>query len=61
MTFLDRLNSPNCDFTQNWSGGKIIKLQQSLASTSHIESFWNIVQANVWFCKQIADKESKQT
>ena len=43
MTFLDRLNSPEFDFTQNLSGGKIIKCQQSKASTSHFESFWSIV------------------
>ena len=39
----------------------MIKFQQSQALTTHFVSFWNIVQANVWFCKQIADKESKQT
>ena len=43
MTFLDRLNSPKYDFTQNWSGGKIIKSQQSQALTSHFEGFWIIV------------------
>ena len=44
MTFLDRLNSPKFNFTQNWSGGgKIIKFQQSQALTSHFESFWSIV------------------
>ena len=43
MTFLDLLNLPNCDFTQNWSGGKIIKFQQSQALTSHFESYWSIV------------------
>ena len=43
MTFLDRLNSPKCDFTQNRSGSKIIKLQQSQALTSHFEIFWSIV------------------
>ena len=44
MTFLDRLNSLKCDFTKNLSGGKIIKFQQSQALTSHLESFWSIVQ-----------------
>ena len=43
MTFLYCLNWPKFDFTQNWSGGKIIKLQQSQASTSYFESFWSIV------------------
>ena len=43
MTFLDRLNLPKSNFTQNWSGGKIIKFQQSQALTSHFESFWSIV------------------
>ena len=43
MTFLDRLYSPKCDFTQNQSGGKVIKFQQSQALTSHYESFWSIV------------------
>ena len=43
MTFLDRLNSPKFDFTQNRSGGKIIKFQQIQALTSHFESFWSIV------------------
>ena len=43
MTFLDCLNSPKCDFTQIWSGGKLIKFQQSQALTSHFESFWSIV------------------
>ena len=45
MTFLDRLNWPKFDFTQNWSGGKIIKYQQSQALTSHYESFWSIVKS----------------
>ena len=43
MTILDRLNSPKCDFTQNRSGGKIIKVTQCQALTSHFESFWSIV------------------
>ena len=43
MTILDRLNLPKCDFTQNGSGGKIIKYQQSQALTSQFESFWSIV------------------
>ena len=43
MTFLDRLNSPKCDFTQNRSCGKIIKCQQIQALTSHFESFCGIV------------------
>ena len=46
MTFLDRLNSPKFDFTQNQSGSKIIKFQQSLALTSHFESFWSIVECH---------------
>ena len=44
MTFLDRLNSPKFAFTQNRNGGKMIKYQQSQALTSHLESFWSIVQ-----------------
>ena len=44
MTFLDCLNSQKFDFTQNQSGGKIIKFQQSQALTSHFESFWSIVR-----------------
>ena len=44
MTFLDRLISPKCDFTQNRSGGKIIKFQQSQALTSHFEIIWSIVR-----------------
>ena len=44
MTFLDRLNVPKFGITQNWSGGKIIKYQQSQALTSHFESFRSIVQ-----------------
>ena len=43
MTFIDCFNSPKIDFTQNLSGGKIIKYEQSQASTSHFESFWSIV------------------
>ena len=31
MTFLDRLNLPKLDFTQNRSGDKIVKYQQSQA------------------------------
>ena len=37
MTYFDLLNSQKCDFTQNQSGGKIIKCQQSHALTSHFE------------------------
>ena len=34
---------------KNWSGGKIIKYQQSQALTSQFESFWSIVQKySVW-------------
>ena len=44
MTFMDHLNSPKLDFMQNWSGGKIVKLQQSQALTSHFEGFWSIVE-----------------
>ena len=43
MTFLDHLNSPKFDFTQNRSGSKMINFQQSKALTSHFESFWSIV------------------
>ena len=43
MTFLDRLNSQEFDFTKNLSGSKIIKFGQSQALTSHFESFWSIV------------------
>ena len=39
MTFFDRLNLPKFDFTQNWSGGKIVIFQQSQALTSYSESF----------------------
>ena len=46
MTFWDRLNPPKCDYTQNRSGGKIIKFEQSQALTSYFESFWSIVQRN---------------
>ena len=44
MTFLDRLKSPKFDLTQNRSGGKMIKFQQSQALTSHYESFRSIVK-----------------
>ena len=47
MTFLDRLNSPKFDFTQNRSGGKMITFQQSQALTSHFESSWSIVLHNL--------------
>ena len=47
MTFLDGLNSPQLEFTQNGSGGKIIKYQQNQALTSHFESFWSIVVSSV--------------
>ena len=43
MTFLDRLNWPKYDFTQNQSDSKIIKCQQSQALTSHFECIWSIV------------------
>ena len=43
MTFLYRLNLTKLDFTQNLSGSKMIKCQQSQALTSHFESFWSIV------------------
>ena len=33
MTFLDCLNSPKFHFTQNWSGGKIIKYQHMNSHT----------------------------
>ena len=47
MTFLNRLNSPKCDFTQNWSGSKIIKFQQSQALTSYFESFWSYTKSSI--------------
>ena len=43
MTFLVRLNLPEFDFTQNLSGSKMIKFQQSQALTSYFERFWSIV------------------
>ena len=43
VTFLDCLNVAKFDITLNRIGGKIIKFQQSQASTSHIESFWSSV------------------
>ena len=43
MTFMDRLNSPKSDFTQNRSSSKIIKFQQSQALTLHFAIFWSIV------------------
>ena len=43
MTFMDRLNSPKCDFASNRSGGEIIIFQQIQALPSHFESFWSIV------------------
>ena len=43
MTFLNRLNLPKFDFTENWSGSKIVKFQQSQALTSHFENCWGIV------------------
>ena len=51
MKFLDCLNLPKCDFMQNWSGGKIIKFQQSQALTSHFECFWIIVHCYETFLK----------
>ena len=45
MTYLDRLNSPKCDFTQNQSGGMIMKFQQGQHLTSHFESFWSTVES----------------
>ena len=44
ITFLDRLNSQEFDFTKNLSGSKIIKFGQSQALTSHFESLWSIVK-----------------
>ena len=49
MTFLDCLNSPKFDFTQNQNGGKMIKFQQSQALTSHFESFLSIVPPQAHF------------
>ena len=43
MIFLERLNSPKCDFTQNRSCDIIIKFQQSQPLTSHFEIFWSRV------------------
>ena len=43
MTFLDHLNLTKLGFTENLTGGKIIKCQQSQTLTSHFESFWTIV------------------
>ena len=50
MTFLDLLDSPKCDFTQNRCGENMIKFQQSQALTSHFESFCSLVNwyATVW-------------
>ena len=54
MTFLDLLNLPKFDFTQNLSVSKIINLQQSQALTSHFESFWSIVPSlDYWGCKKV--------
>ena len=47
MTFLDRLNSSEFDFTKNLSGSKMIKFPQSqalAALTSHFESLCSIVR-----------------
>ena len=49
MTFQDRLNSQKFDFTKDWSGGTIIKLQQSQALNSQFESFWSIVNCKTFF------------
>ena len=54
MTFLDSLNLPKFDFTQNQSNGKIIKHQQSKALTSHFESFWIIHSA--FYCHKLYEK-----
>ena len=43
MTFLNCLNSPKFDFTQNRIGSRIIKYQQSQDITTYFESFWSIV------------------
>ena len=45
MTYLNRSNSSKFDLTQNRSGGRMIKFQQSQALTSHFGSFWSIVHA----------------
>ena len=45
MTFLNRLNTPKFDFTENLSDGKIIEFQQNQDLTSHISSFLSIVQS----------------
>ena len=50
MTFLNRLNSPKIDFTYNWSGGKMIKFQQSEALTSHFES---LLEHSAQSCKLV--------
>ena len=58
MTFLDRLNSLKCYFTQNRIGGKF---QQSHALTSHFEIFWSIVQCVIFNCyrwrKEMEDQD----
>ena len=41
LPFFDSLTLPKFDFNWNWSGGTIIKFQQS--KTSYFESFWSIV------------------
>ena len=56
MIFLDRLNSPRLDFTQNLSVGKIIKFQQSQALTSHFESLWSIVSLKINFIKTAKER-----
>ena len=43
MTFIDCLSLSKFNFTQNLSGGKMVKFQHSQALTSHFESFWSIV------------------
>ena len=55
MTFLDCLNWPKFDITQNLSDGKMIKFQQNQALTSHFESFWSIVYRVYFYTIDLCD------
>ena len=46
MTFVDHLNWPKIG--QNWSGAKIVELQQSQALIPHFENFCSIVSGVKW-------------
>ena len=50
MTFFDRLNSPEFDFTLNQSSRQIEKCLHRVALTSHFESFWSIVIEVLFSC-----------